>query len=145
MTGLDAVLAELRRHVGDGERVLVEGGDPGHHDGLDQAEALEPGQLDLAEPAGRAQLFARHAGPGDHARRRCRVRSRRALGPLTRRPGAPGPGPAGPRFPAATARPLFRTARTSSFRAARCAPGAGTCVGTGTALARPSSRRPLRT
>ncbi len=42
---LDPVGPELRSQVGQGERILVVGGDPRHVDRRDQPEPLESGQL----------------------------------------------------------------------------------------------------
>ena len=72
VTGLDPEVAELGRQVGHGQGILVEGGDTGHLHRLDEAEALQTGQLDLRQPTGGAQLLRRQTGTGYHPDRRGR-------------------------------------------------------------------------
>ena len=70
MATLDAEPTELGGQVGHRQRVLVVGGDAGHHDRLEQAESLQPGQLRLGQARGGAELLSRQARPGDDLRRR---------------------------------------------------------------------------
>ena len=123
MARLDPVLAELGGQVGHREGVLVEGGDPGHHDRLDQAEALQAGQLDLGKAAGGAELLGGQARPGDHARRQPRLEGPRPQGvpsAAAAARAAAGAGPVGhvPRTLAARDFPAARAARFSLGAAA---------------------------